>query len=279
MDWSSSLVVVLNGLALLPLLVLTGASDAIPLGARVQEGLRSAQGLPYMVFIMAMFIAVVHVRSTMGSVLANMGSGERWTRRHGNENAFFFWSISLSLLAISVVSRVAPHNISQSLYVDGSSVVWSGSISRRDPPLGELIGEGVIDRLILRDNRGGDVETAERVAESLNELGVRQVIAEGTCASACAHLWALSESRALGANSVIGLHPAKSRRFRDGTGRLVVDQPASDLVTERLVEGLVAAGAEREALLAIFKGETGRMQWLGYRDLQALGVRFESVDE
>lgn len=275
---STSVMVVLIGLAVLPILVVTGVADDLPISGRIREGLRATQSLSYFVFILAAFTAVIHVRNTMVIVAYEYADPNPWRSRHSMEVAAFFWAVSLGLLAIAIVNRVAPHNIHQTLYFDGDRLVWSGSISRRDPPISQLLAERSTSTLVLRDNSGGDVETAERAAASLAALGITSVVVEGTCASACAHLWALSSGRAIAGRSVLGLHPARTRRLESGSGRLIFDEGASNRVTQRLIDALTAAGGDPMALQELFLQSNGEMQWLSVADLRELGIRFAVIE-
>lgn len=264
-------------LAALPVASLLGASEATWLPSEVQTGLRSAASIEYMVVILMVYAAVVHIRdSALETLLTFNGVRDPSLGLSASDTGWVFWAAAASLACLAVVMRMAPQNIKQEIYASGDEIIWSGAISRRSPDIEQMVSDGAsVVRLL--NNRGGDVEVASDVAARLMALGVTAVIADGQCASSCAHLWLLSPGRTLAPYSVIGLHLGQGTRYENG--RRIVDPVLTREINKELEFALVEAGATPDTAAAFIAASHSKMNWLSARDLRAAGIRFRDLSE
>lgn len=250
-----------------------GAADAAWLPASVQTGLRATASAEYLLVIMLIYAAVVHARDAAIEAVRGL-DGERVERGlNASDTGWVFWAIGASVASLSTVLSMSPQNIEQEIFSYGNEVVWSGAISRKEPDVDALFsGEARVLRLL--NNRGGDLSVARRVASSLERLGVTRVIADGQCASSCAHLWLLSEGRELAPYSVIGLH--RGMGTRRTLRKQVIDEEATRTINDELVEALVGAGVNPDKAEQLMAASGNKMNWLSAGDLAAAGVEFVS---
>jgi len=256
-----------------PVAALMGAADAVWLPAAVQTGLRATASAEYLLFVMLIYAAVVHVRDSAIEAVRGMDGQSVERGLNASDTGWVFWAIGASVASLSTVLSMAPQNIEQQIFSYGDEVVWSGAISRKAPDVEALFsGEARVLRLL--NNRGGDLSVARRVADSLDRLGVTRVIADGQCASSCAHLWLLSEGRELAPYSVIGLH--RGMGTRRTLRKQVIDEDVTRSINDELVDALVGAGVERAKAEELMAASGNKMNWLSASDLAEAGVSFVS---
>jgi len=261
-------------LAAVPIASLMGAAETAWLPATVQGAIRYTANIEYVLFIMVVYAAVIHLRDSALEILTRAGSRASTEGLSASDTGWVFWAAAASLASLSVVLNMAPQNISQEIHLSGNEVIWSGAIGRRAPDIDYLVSNGA-NVVRLLNNRGGDVGVATEIASRLESLGVTRVIADGQCASSCAHFWFLSPGRELAPYSVIGLHLGQGIRL--DRGRRVFDADLTRKVNDELVSAIVGAGASPAVAGQLIAASHNRMNWLSAKDLTAAGVPFKDL--
>lgn len=128
-------------------------------------------------------------------------------------------------------------------------------------------------RLVVILSPGGSTNAAVRTAKLLNRHGVAVSI-EGDCASACALLWALADSRQSMPRARIGLH----------AGRPVERMPAwlhgvaEKRNRERFEIALRNAGFPQDAISHGMATMHDRIDWIDATTMRSIGVKFDWVE-
>lgn len=261
----------------MPAIELLGLANASFVPARIANAIAQTPRVEYLLLVMLVGLGVIYIRETLLQIIWESKSGsERGAellQPQPSDSGWIFWAAAVSGVLIATVLRLAPQNLQQEIIIHADEVVWSGAIANQERAVMGALAKGNLKRLRLKNNSGGDPAMAERVASRLDELGIEEVIVEGTCASACAHLWLLADNRTLAPFSVLGFHQGRAARQGAGVQR-IPDAEASALLNSSLLAALIRAGANPGAAAQLLSADNGRMHWVGAAELSAIGVRF-----
>ena len=127
-------------------------------------------------------------------------------------------------------------------------------------------------RVLEIESTGGHVAPAHEAIEMVNRRSVT-VRVRGTCASACALLWAGADSRELGPKAKIGLHawrPSRSvSKPMEGFGRWWTRRRAEEIFR--------AAGFPEQIIRTGLDTPPSQISWSSAGELRAAGVRFRAI--
>ena len=127
-------------------------------------------------------------------------------------------------------------------------------------------------RLVVIESPGGLSLEAKRTAKLLNEHHI-SIRAGGRCASACALLWAATDSRQLSPTSRIGLHSGRAKKVAPA----LLEGAASRARTNISNDMLRRAGFSERLIARGNSVPVSEVLWLTPSDLAEDGVKFTLV--
>ncbi len=129
------------------------------------------------------------------------------------------------------------------------------------------------NRFVVASSPGGLASGVGRAAKQLNRQGVAVRI-DGDCASACALLWALAESRQALPTARIGLHAGRP----DARAPAWLHGIAASRNRARFEAALRDAGFPPDAIARGMATPHARIYWIDATSMQRLGVRFDHTE-
>ncbi len=209
------------------------------------------------------------------AAVAGVGSACVHVARHPTRRVAFASGMTVILVVFTSTLALVSQNqrraslvTSQDVYAGPGGLFLVGHISpdsfARLRALAITYAEPI--DLVLLSNAGGDIVAARRIADNLDQLNVRRVVADQMCASACAELWLRAPNRALAPYSIIGIHSPHSDSLR----------PLPDDISV-LQSVLTKAGFTTAEAVTIANVPASRMAFFSAADLQSRGILFEPV--
>ena len=122
------------------------------------------------------------------------------------------------------------------------------------------------------ESPGGLTLTARKAARLLNEHGIAVRVA-GTCASACAHLWAATDQRELTPSARLGLHAGRPKKQAPGALESVASRARQKIADDMLRH----AGFSETLISRAHQTPHDSILWLTPTELSAAGVRFTLI--